>query len=288
LVISKVNFNQFRAYFLIKNGQKFLIEIGVITSYQMTKKGEWIQDQIIHYLERNPDGLRVGKLKRLLDVSRNSIYRYLEELQMRGLIKKCEDNYWQLKEPIKPQTIFGFQYQAVLQGLKAIGGEEWSIDTVEGKNNFKELGRFLLPHMKLPDIDVDALKQQTHKMDDIITYLFNLVQEAITVENFTFHPKWNENGFPNPRTHLAALIEFSGGYVSSDPVVGNGFAHYYILAGMIEEAARQLIPKIYGGSVEVNVIKEDVERQLVDIGFYVIFDEKTPYIDPQTKKEIIF
>ena len=63
----------------------------------------------------------------------------------------------------------------------------------------------------------------------------------------------------------------------SESVVGNGFAHYYIIAGLFEMWFENLIPPIYGGITIVDVIKIDRELQIVDLALYVIFDEKTPF-----------
>ncbi len=254
----------------------------------MTKKGEEIKEKILYLLERNPDGLRIGSLQKLLEVSRNSVYRYLEVLQLRGLVQKKSDKTWQLKEPIKPQTILGYQYQAILQGLKEIGGQNWDIETPEGRENFKKIGQFVYPKLKIPEPNVPKLKEQPHQLEEVIRYLLKLLKEASTVEKSRYISHLSSEGFPNSTTHLAALIEFEGGYVASDPVQANGFSHYYIMAGITEAAITATITPIYGGRISVEVLKIDEERQLVDMGVYVFFDKKTPYIDPRSGQKIIF
>ncbi len=254
----------------------------------MTKKGEDIQEQLLHFLERNPDGLHVGALQKLINVSRNSIYRYLDVLVYRGLVKKIKDERtWQLIEPIRPQTIYGFQYQAVLQGFAEIDPSHWNIQTDLGQKNFKRLGEYIFPKMKLQPLNVAALKTQTHHMDDIIEYILKLVQEASTIEKFKYVLKLDNNGFPDSETSLAAILSFEGGFVETDPVVGNGFAQYYIIAGLIQAAAEKTITPIYGGRVVVDVLNYNEMHQLVNLGVYLFFDKENPFIDPRyTKKEI--
>ena len=254
----------------------------------MTKKGEEIKEKVLYLLERNPDGLRIGSLQKLLDVSRNSVYRYLEVLQLSGLVQKNNDKTWQLKEPLKPQTILGYQYQAILQGLKEIGGAIWDINIPEGKENFKKIGRYVYPKLKIPEPNILRLKEQPHQLDEIIRYLLKLLKEASTVEKSRYISHLTGDGFPNPATHLAAIVEFEGGYVASDPVEDNGFGHYYIIAGITEAAISATITPIYGGRISVEVLKIDQERQMVDVGVYVFFDKKTPYIDPRSGQKIIF
>ena len=252
----------------------------------MTKKGEDIQEQLLHFLERNPDGLHVGALQKLIQVSRNSIYRYLEILTLRGKVKKLPDRTWQLIEPIRPQTIYGFQYQAVLQGFAEIDPDHWDIKTDLGRKNFKMLGEFIFPKMKLQPLNVTALKKQTHHMDDIIEYILKLVQEASTIEKFKWVLKLDKNGFPDAETHLAAILSFEGGFIKTDPVVGNGFAQYYIIAGLIQAAAEETITPIYGGRVIVKVLNVYEQHQLVELGVYLFFDRENPFIDPRyVKKE---
>ena len=247
----------------------------------MTKKAEKIQEKILRILDRNPDGLRIGHLQKILDVSRNSVYRYLDLLEMKGSICKQPDKSYILKERIRPQTIFGFQYQAILQGLQMVGGDKWDISKPEGKQTFKELGKITYPKMKFPNLSKDAdFKKQTHHLSDIIDKTLELLQETLPVEKFKKDLRLDKNGFPDKRTNLAAIISFEGGYVLSESVVGNGFAHYYIIAGLFEMWFEHLIPPIYGGRTIVDVIKIDNEHQIVDLALYAIFDEKTPFIEP--------
>ncbi len=244
----------------------------------MTKKGEEIQDRILRILDRNPDGLRIGQLQKLLKVSRNSVYRYLDLLEMKGSICKQSDKSYTLKERIRPQTIFGFQYQAILQGLQMVGGNKWDIDEPEGKQTFKELGKITYPMMKFPNLSKNGnFKKQTHHLKDIIDKTLKVLQDTLPVEKFKKDLKLDKKGFPDEQTNLAAIISFSGGYVLSESVVGNGFAHYYIIAGLFEMWFENLIPPIYGGRTIVDVIKIDRELQIVDLALYVIFDEKTPF-----------
>lgn len=246
----------------------------------MTKKGEEIQEKIVRILDRNPDGLRIGQLQKLLKVSRNSVYRYLDLLEMKGSICKQSDKSYKLKERIRPQTIFGFQYQAILQGLQMVGGDKWNIDNPEGKQTFKELGKITYPMMKFPDLSKDAnFKKQSHHLSEIIESTLKVLKDTLPVERFTFDLRLDKDGFPdNKQTNLAAIISFEGGYVLSEKVKNNGFAHYYMISGLFEQWFEKLIPPIYGGRTIVDVIKIDEERQIVDLAFYVIFDEKTPYI----------
>lgn len=248
----------------------------------MTKKGEDIKRRILNLLERNPNGLTVTSLQKLLKISRNTIYRYLEAISLEGLINQTDSKMWILKEPIKPHTIPGYQYQAVFEGLKRIGGAIWDIKTDEGKNQFKELGKSIYKDMKFPRIDIGELQRRAHRIAEIYDYSIRLVQEAGTVERFKIESKLTKDGFPDPVSRLAGIVTFEGGYIASQPVIGNGFAHYYILSGVLEVYANEVISKIYGGRTIVNVIKIDEEKQIVDLGLYVIFDKETPYIDPKT------
>ncbi len=254
----------------------------------MTKKGQEIQEQILHYLDRNPDGLRIGVLQKLIGVSRNSIYRYLEELETRTLIEKQPDKLWKLKTPLKPKTIPGYQYQALFQGLKEVGGEDWSIETEEGRKKFRELGKIMFNSMKLPSIDVPALKQKTHHITEIMDYAVKLIEEAATVETYKLEPKMNKNGYPDKDTHLMAIITLEESYVSSDPVTGNGYAHYYIHAGIVEEFAQKVISGIYGGRCRCDVLKIDEANQSVDMALYLFFDSETPFLDPSTGQSYDF
>jgi len=253
----------------------------------VTKKGEQIKEQILRYLERNPDGLRIGQLTNLLGVSRNSVYRYVQELEENGKIKKHHPKIWRLTKPFKPQTILGYQYQALLQGLRRIGGEMWDIKTENGRNNFKNLGKYISPRMKESSkLDLERLRQKTHYLQDIIEYGMKLVEEASSVEPFKTSFSLDDNGFPNENTNIAAIVSFHGGYVQTSKVKGNGFAHYYIIAGIIEANMEQIIPTIYGGRVVVDVIKMDEENQNVELGLFVYFDKETPFIDPYSKRRI--
>jgi hypothetical protein len=254
----------------------------------MTKKGEEIKEKILYLLERNPDGLRIGSLVKLIHVSRNSVYRYLEVLQLSGYIHKTSGKIWKLKNPLKPHTILGYQYQAILQGLKIVGGESWDITTMEGKENFKKIGRYVFPKLKIPDLNIEKLKAKSHQLEQVISHNLKLLREASTVEKARYISHLTDDGFPNPNTHLASIVEFEGGYVSSDPVKENGFGHYYIIAGIMEAAVDATIPPIYGGRVTCEVLKYDEDRQIVDIGVYVFFDKKNPYIDPHSGQKIIF
>ena len=247
-----------------------------------TKKGQHIMDEVLKYLDRNPDGLKIGAIQKLVDVSRNSIYRYLEMLELQGLIYKTEELTWKLKEPIKPQTIPGYQYQAILQGLSNIGGSEWDIKTDKGRKRYKELGRFISPYMKIPQVDLEALKARAHHSKEITLYATKVLQEARTVEQFSMSLRFTDDGFPYPQTKLGSIITFEGGYIASDPVVGNVYAHYYILAGMFEAFAQRVIPPIYGGRPVVEILKIDEARQIVDLGLYIFFDKDNPFIDPKT------
>ena len=119
-------------------------------------------------------------------------------------------------------------------------------------------------------------------MDELMEYSLKVLQEASTVEQFRLTTKLNKDGFPDPDTRLASVISFEGGYVASDPVLGNGFAHYYIIAGMIEAFTQKYICNIYGGRTRVDILKIEEDRQIVDLGVYMIFDSKTPYVDPKT------
>jgi len=245
----------------------------------MTKKGESIQEKILQILDRNPDGLRIGQLQKLLEVSRNSVYRYLDLLEMRGTICKQPDKSYKLKERIRPQTIYGFQYQAILRGLKIVGGDKWDIAKPEGKQSFKELGKITYPMMKFPDLTKDDnFKKQSHHLSDIIETTLKVLQETLPVETFKDDIRLDKDGFPDKLTNLAAIISFEGGYVLSEDVTKNGFAHYYIVAGLFEKWFEELIPPIYGGRSIVDVIKIDEDRQIIDLALYVIFDEKNPYI----------
>jgi len=256
----------------------------------MTKKGNQIESQIIRLLERNPDGLRIGRLTELMEVSRNSVYRYLSVLEFKKIAKRLPDSkLWVLTHPIQPQTILGYQYQALLQGLKKIGGDFWDINTNEGKLNFKELGRNIAPKMKGSTlVDLTQLKNKTHYLQDIIEFGMKLVDEASSVEKYRLEFKLDEQGFPNEFSNLAGVVTFSGGYIQSDKVMGNGFAHYYIIAGIIEASLERIIPEIYGGRVVVDIHKMDESSQMVDLGLYVIFDKETPFVDPQTLRKISF
>ncbi|WP_457558523.1 helix-turn-helix domain-containing protein [Candidatus Harpocratesius sp.] len=255
----------------------------------MTKKGEQIQSQILRFLERNPDGLRIGQLTELLGVSRNSVYRYLDILVENDLVRKQSNKLWVLTTPLKPQTILGYQYQALLQGLCHIGGNLWDIKTEIGRSNFKELGKWISPRMKeSTKLDLEELKQKTHFLQDILEFGMKLVDEASSVEQFTTSFSLDANGFPNENTNLAAVVSFQGGYVQTSKVQGNGFAHYYIIAGIIERSMEQIIPAIYGGRVYVDILNMDEENQHVELGLYVIFDKITPFIDPYTKRRIPF
>ncbi len=251
----------------------------------MTKKGELLSEKILSILDRNPDGVRIGTFQTLLNCSRNTIYRYLDELQDRGVVKKHAKIYL-LTRPLKPQTILGYQYQALLQGLKLVGGGAWDIDTDLGKQNFKKLGYTLLPKMKKSKINLENLKAQTHRLQDIVHYMLKLLEEVSTVEKFEYILKLDKNGFPDPN-HLAAIISYEGGYTQTDPVEGNGFAHYYIIIGLIEAAGNLVISPIFGGRLVADVLKIDFQRQIVDIGLYMFFDTKNPYIDPKTGQHIV-
>ena len=44
------------------------------------------------------------------------------------------------------------------------------------------------------------------------------------------------------------------------PVRGNGFAHYYILAGEFEVFANEIISLLYGGRTIVKVLKKDERK----------------------------
>ncbi len=248
----------------------------------MTKKGEHIQDKILRILDRNPDGLRIGQLQKLLEVSRNSVYRYLDLLEMKGSICKQTDKTYILKERIRPQTIYGFQYQAILQGLQMVGGDKWDIETKEGKQTFKELGKITYPMMKFPDLSKNEnFRKQSHHLEDIIEKTLKVLQETLPVERFKFDLRLDKDGFPdNKQTNLAAIISFEGGYILSEKVKKNGFAHYYFVAGLFERWFGKLIPPIYGGRTIVDVIKIDEGRQIIDLALYVIFDEKSPFIAP--------
>ena len=129
----------------------------------MTKKGDQIESQIIRLLERNPDGLRIGRLTNLMEVSRNSVYRYLHVLETKNIVDRLpETKLWALINPNSPKTILGYQYQALLQGLRKIGGDFWNIDTNEGKLHFKELGRYISPKMRGSTlVDLEKLKRKT-------------------------------------------------------------------------------------------------------------------------------
>jgi Mn-dependent DtxR family transcriptional regulator len=245
----------------------------------MTKKGENIQDKILRILDRNPDGLRIGQLQKLLEVSRNSVYRYLDLLEMKGSICKQSDKTYKLKERIRPQTIYGFQYQAILQGLQMVGGDKWDIETKEGRQTFKNLGKKIYSMMKFPDLSKNEnFKKQAHHLTDIITSTLKVLQDTLPVERFTYDLRLDKDGFPdNKQTNLAAIISFEGGYVLSEKVRNNGFAHYYIMAGLFERWIEKLIPPIYGGRTIVDVIKIDEDHQIIDLALYAIFDEKTPF-----------
>jgi len=235
----------------------------------MTKKGENIQDKILRLLDRNPDGLRIGQLQKLLEVSRNSVYRYLDILEMNGSICKQSDKNYILKEPIRPQTIYGFQYQAILQGLQMVGGDKWDISSKEGKQTFKKLGKMTYPMMKFPDLSKnETFKNQIHHLKEIVETTLKVL-------------RLDKDGFPeNKQTNLAAIISFEGGYVLSEKVKKNGFAHYYIMAGLFEMWFENLIPPLYGGRTIVDVFKTDEERQIVDLALYVIFDNEAPFTGP--------
>lgn len=256
----------------------------------MTKKGEKIESQIIRLLERNPDGLRIGRLTELMEVSRNSVYRYLHALEFKKIVIRLpETKLWALTHPIQSKTILGYQYQALLQGLRKIGGNFWDIDTDEGKIHFKELGRYISPKMKGSTlVDLAELKNKTHYLQDIIEFGMKLVDEASSVEQYRIEFKLDEQGYPTELTNLAGVITFSGGYVQSDKVKGNGFAHYYIIAGIIEASLDRVIPEIYGGRVVVDIHTMDDSDQRVDLGIYIIFDKETPFIDPQSRRKIPF
>ena len=253
-----------------------------------TKKGQKVVDKLIMLMERNPNGLNVTSLQKLINVSRNTIYRYLEQLQMEGRVIMQPDHLWILKEPSKAKTIFGHQYQAILHGLHKIAGAEWDIKTEDGQNKFKELGKAIYAEMKMPTMDVEEIRRHAHRSPEIFSYALRLIQESGTVEKFKLENKLNKEGFPDPVSRLAAIITFEGGYVASEPVTENGFAHYYILAGVFEVYANRIISQIYGGRTVVNVIKIDPENQIVDLGIYVIFDSKTPFIDPKTLQKRVF
>ena len=255
----------------------------------MTQKGDRIKEQLLNYLERNPDGMRVIDLKKLVGVSRNSIYRYLRELEDDGLTTKDENKMWSLQEPIKPKTIPGYQYQAILKGLKSLSKKgEWDIQTKQGRQNFKKLGYYIFPYLKVPEVDIQDFKKQNHHMNDIMQYATKLMQETVTVEDSKFVSKTDESGFPDPDSRLAAIISFQGGYIASDPVDANGFAHYYILAGVVEKFAKKMITPIYGGRCVCKVLKMDKDEQIVDLGVFMIFDKKTPYKDPRTNFSYTF
>jgi len=248
----------------------------------MTKKGENIQDKILRLLDRNPDGLRIGQLQKLLEVSRNSVYRYLDILEMNGSICKQSDKNYILKEPIRPQTIYGFQYQAMLQGLQMVGGDKWDISSKEGKQTFKKLGKMTYPMMKFPDLSKnETFKNQIHHLKEIVETTLKVLEDTLPVERFTFDLRLDKDGFPeNKQTNLAAIISFEGGYVLSEKVKKNGFAHYYIMAGLFEMWFENLIPPLYGGRTIVDVFKTDEERQIVDLALYVIFDNEAPFTGP--------
>lgn len=255
----------------------------------MTKKGERIQSEILHYLERNPDGLRIGRLTDLLQASRNSVYRYLDDLEQQGLIKKLSSKLWVLTQPIKPTTILGYQYQALLQGLCDIGGNRWDISNPEGQENFKKLGVYIFPKMKNANkINIPQLKQQNHRLQTIIEYCLNLVEELSSVEQHSYMSKLTPEGFPDPDTNLAGVINLQGGYVQSDRIEGNGFAHYYIIAGIIEASLERVIPLIYGGRILVKVQTIDESMQLITLSLYVFFNKETPFIDPNSGQKIPF
>ena len=135
-------------------------------------------------------------------------------------------------------------------------------------------------------LDLERLRQKTHYLQDIIEYGMKLVEEASSVEPFKTSFSLDDNGFPNENTNIAAIVSFHGGYVQTSKVKGNGFAHYYIIAGIIEANMEQIIPTIYGGRVVVDVIKMDEENQNVELGLFVYFDKETPFIDPYSKRRI--
>ncbi|MHA1645933.1 MAG: hypothetical protein ACTSVL_00015 [Promethearchaeota archaeon] len=253
----------------------------------MTKKGEEIQEKILRILDRNPDGLRIGQLQKLLKVSilkvsRNSVYRYLDLLEMKGSICKQSDKTYALKERIRPQTIYGFQYQAILQGLQMVGGDKWDISTKEGKETFKKLGKLTYPMMKFPDLSKNEnFKNQIHHLKEIVETTLKVLEDTLPVERFTFDLRLDKDGFPeNKQTNLAAIISFEGGYVLSEKVKKNGFAHYYFISGLFERWFEKLIPPFYGGRTVVDVFKIDEDRQIIDLALYVIFDNEAPYKGP--------
>ena len=254
----------------------------------VTKKGQNVINQITQALEVNPAGLSITTLHSILRISRNTLYRYLNMLEEQNVLLLQENHLWKLKESSKAKTIFGHQYQAVFHGLSKIGGQEWDISTEIGQKHFKNLGKAIYDEMKIPKINAEELKKQSHHLQNLFQYAMRLIQEAGTVERFNIESKLDKEGFPDPETRLAAIVTFEGGYVASEPVRGNGFAHYYILAGEFEVFANEIISLLYGGRTIVKVLKKDEENQIVDLAIYVIFDAKTPYIDPKTGQKRVF
>jgi predicted Zn-ribbon and HTH transcriptional regulator len=256
----------------------------------MTVKGKMIREKIKSILERNKDGITVMSLKEIIGVSRNSIYKYLTELENEKVIKK-ENNKWFLSRPIKPKTIPGYQYQAILEGFKDVDPEHWDISTKTGRKNYIMVGHSIYDKLKYPEIDIERLKNKLHKFDEILEISQRMMKEAVTGEtDVEIKTLISESGYPDPDNRLAALITFEGGYVASEPVKGNGFAHYYILAGVIEAFIEKIIISIYGGRCKVKVINKKFEddNQSIDLGVFIIFDKKTPFIDPYTGLESDF
>ena len=80
----------------------------------MTKKGEQIQDKILRILDRNPAGLRIGQLQKILKVSRNSVYRYLEKKIYPGMAYNKETETYEPQAPHEALNLTEEEYNRVV------------------------------------------------------------------------------------------------------------------------------------------------------------------------------
>ncbi|WP_371802300.1 hypothetical protein [Candidatus Lokiarchaeum ossiferum] len=248
-----------------------------------TPKGLLIREKILSTLNRNPDGLKFANLNNNIPCSRNTLYKYLNQLELEKVIERSPDKIYSIHHNRLRSRVSGHQYQAILQGIAKIGGENWNIQTIEGQNKYKQLGKAIFPKLKHYYTNLNELSLNTLHKKDLFIYIRQLLGELKCLEEYHLESKIDsKTGFPDPYTQLVATISLQGTYLGEEVINGNGYAHYFIQAGIFESFLDYFVTPLYGGKGICDIIDINSSNSTIRFGLYVIFDDITPYHDPQT------
>jgi len=191
------------------------------------------EDKILDCLMRNNYGLTVVGISKLIEASRNTVYRYLGILETKNLVFRKEIGRYNLYFSREGRQITIDVVAGFYKGLLIALNKELPIEPEQ----FKNIGRFISNYVFLPfekdDIDQivkieTPLKREFLDILEVIRPYVTLLHDKITLKDVVVNEEEKK-----------LLIHFINSDILEE--YKSTISHFYIVTGFIEEKIKNRI-----------------------------------------------